>query len=103
MQTDRDRGDDGVLDTQSKASSASGLHMSMLENRLENEMTKLATMMKNTAGSLQCTITSLSEQSEKKIAEVDQRLNSLNSISTSVNLTKVLNAREVIPQGILLK
>ena len=79
LQNDLDRGDDGVLDTQSEASSAGGLQMSMLENRLENEMTKLATMVKNTVGSLQCTITSLSEQFEKKIAEVDQRLNSLDA------------------------
>ena len=54
-------GEDDALDNQSEASSASGLQMSMLENRLESEMTKLATMVKNTVGSLQSTITSMAE------------------------------------------
>lgn len=36
-----------------------------------------APIVKNTIGSLQCAITSLSEQFGKKIAQVDQRLNSL--------------------------
>ena len=72
-------GVDDELDTQSEASSASGLQLSMLENRLETEMTKLASMVKNTVGSLQCTITSMAEQMEKKWAEIDQRIDSLAS------------------------
>ena len=58
-------GVDDELDTQSEASSASGLQLSMLENRLETEMTKLASMVKNTVGSLQYTITSIVKQSCK--------------------------------------
>ena len=72
-------GVDDELDTQSEASSASGLQLSMLENRLETEMTKLASMVKNTVGSLQRTINSIAEQMEKKRAEIDQIIDSLAS------------------------
>ena len=81
VQNDQTRDDDGALDTQSEASSAIGLQMSMLENRLEAEMTKLTSMVQTTVGSLQSTITSMSEQIEKKFAEIDQRLDSLASNS----------------------
>ena len=79
LQNDQTRDDDGVLDTQSEASSAIGLQMSMLENRLEAEMMKLTSMVQTTVGSLQSTITSMSEQIEKKFAEIDQRLDGLAS------------------------
>ena len=79
MQTDQTSDDDGALDTQSEASSAIGLQMSMLENRLEAEMTKLTSMVQTTVGSLQSTITSMSEQIEKKFAEIDQQLDGLAS------------------------
>ena len=79
VQNDQTRDDDGALDTQSEASSAIGLQMSMLENRLEAEMTKLTSMVQTTVGSLQSTITSMSEQIEKKFAEIDQRLDILAS------------------------
>ena len=80
VQNDQTRDDDdGALDTQSEASSAIGLQMSMLENRLEAEMRKLTSMVQTTVGSLQSTITSMSEQIEKKFAEIDQRLDSLAS------------------------
>ena len=48
-------GDDSI-DAQSGASSASALQMSMLEKRLENEITKMASMVKNTVSTLQNTI-----------------------------------------------
>ena len=79
VQNDQTRDDDGALDTQSEASSAIGLQMSMLENRLEAEMKELTSMVQTTVGSLQSTITSMSEQIEKKFAEIDQRLDSLAS------------------------
>ena len=79
VQNDQTRDDDGALDTQSEVSSAIGLQMSMLENRLEAEMTKLTSMVQTTVGSLQSTITSMSEQIEKKFAEIDQRLDGLAS------------------------
>ena len=69
-------GDDSI-DTQSGASSASALQMSMLENRLENEMTKMASMVKNTVSTLQNTISATVEQFERKFAEIEQKLNSL--------------------------
>ena len=69
-------GDDSI-DTQSGASSASALQMSVLENRLENEMTKMASMVKNTVSTLQNTISATVEQFERKFAEIEQKLNSL--------------------------
>ena len=69
--------DDDSIDTQSGASSASALQMSMLENRLENEMTKMASMVKNTVSTLQNTISATVEQFERKFAEIEQKLNSL--------------------------
>ena len=47
------RVDDGELDSLSEASSAIGLQISMMENSFKTEMTKLATMVKDTVGSLQ--------------------------------------------------
>ena len=85
LQNDQTRDDDGALDTQSEASSAIGLQMSMLENRLEAEMMKLTSMVQTTVGSLQSTITSMSEQIEKKFAEIDQRLDSLASDKVYAN------------------
>lgn len=69
--------DEDGIDARSDASSASTLQMSMLENRLESEMTKMATMVKNTVSSLQNTISSTLEQFERKFAEIDHKLNSL--------------------------
>ena len=42
-------------------------------------MMKLTSMVQTTVGSLQSTITSMSEQIEKKFAEIDQRLDILAS------------------------
>ena len=144
--------DDGELDSLSEASSAIGLQISMMENSFKTEMTKLATMVKDTVGSLQCTIISLRELFEKRLAEVEQRYDSQISdrgVSTTQNgvrkisgcnrlhqkhlnledarqstnsyrcrgdnppslttpsdqmcKTMSLNAREVIPQGMVLK
>ena len=81
VQNDQTRDDDGALDTQSEASSAIGLQMSMLENRLEAEMTKLTSMVQTTVGSLQSTITSMLDQIENKFAEIDQQLDILASNS----------------------
>ena len=58
----RDHIDDQALDTQSDISSVSELQLSMLENRLENEMAKMATMVKNTVASLQNSVSNLTEQ-----------------------------------------
>ena len=79
---------DGELDSLSEASSAIGLQISMMENSFKTEMTKLATMVKDTVGSLQCTIISLREQFEKRLAEVEQRFDgqiSVQGVSTTQN------------------
>ena len=49
---------DKDLDTQSAASSASELQMSLLEKKLENEMSKMANMVKNAVSSLQNSVSS---------------------------------------------
>ena len=79
LQNNQATDDEGAIDTQSEASSASGLQMSMIETRLEAEMTKLTSMVQTTVGSLQSTIKSMSDQIEKKFAEIDQRLDGLAS------------------------
>ena len=79
LQNNQATDDEGTIDTQSEASSASGLQMSMIETRLEAEMTKLTSMVQTTVGSLQSTIKSMSDQIEKKFAEIDQRLDGLAS------------------------
>ncbi|MCG7878412.1 MAG: hypothetical protein N0C90_19075 [Candidatus Thiodiazotropha endolucinida] len=66
---------DDILDTQSDTSSASGLQMSMLENRLENEILKLSSMVKDTVSTLQNSITNLTERVEKKFSDIDERFN----------------------------
>ena len=43
---------DEDIDTQSAASLTSELQMSLLENKLENEMSKMANMVKNAVSSL---------------------------------------------------
>ena len=66
-----------TFDTQSVASSASELQMSLLENKLENEMAKMANIVKDTVSSLQQSVSSLTERFEKKFSEVEQKLSSL--------------------------
>ena len=51
-----------IFDTQSVASSASELQMSLLENKLENEMAKMANIVKDTVSSLQESVSSLTER-----------------------------------------
>ena len=87
------RVDDGELDSLSEASSAIGLQISMMENSFKTEMTKLATMVKDTVGSLQCTIISLREQFEKRLAEVEQRFDG--QISVQDVLTTQNGARKM--------
>ena len=85
--------DDGELDSLSEAGSAIGLQISMMENSFKTEMTKLATMVKDTVGSLQCTIISLREQFEKRLAEVEQRFDG--QISVQDVLTTQNGARKM--------
>ena len=70
LQNDQSRDDDGALDTQFEASSTIGLQMSMLENRLEAEMMKLTSMVQTTVGSLQSTITSMSEKLKRNLPKL---------------------------------
>lgn len=53
-------------------SSASELQLSTLENKLETQMTKMATM-------IQTTVKALTEHMEKKLSEFDRRLNHLSA------------------------
>ena len=76
-QTSQGNTGDDILDNQSDTSSASGLQMSMLENRLENEMTTLTNMVKDTVSTLQNSVTSFTEQVEKKFSDIDERFNRL--------------------------
>lgn len=57
-------------DENSLASSANSLQMSMLESKLESEITKMGTMMQNT-------ISSLSEHMDQKLAEINSKFNNL--------------------------
>ena len=58
---------DNFDDTKSTASSASALQMSLLESRLESEMTTLGNMMKDT-------VAGLTEHVNQKISEVDRKI-----------------------------
>ena len=51
--------------------------MSLLENKLENEMANMANIVKDTVSSLQQSVSSLTERFEKKVSEVEQKLSSL--------------------------
>lgn len=64
--------DDGI-DARSEASSASVLQISMLETKLENEITKMASVVKDTVSSLQNFISSTLEQFERRFAEIYQK------------------------------
>ena len=75
----RDHIDDQAIDTQSDTSSASELQLPKLENRLEIEMAKMATMVKNTVTSLQNSVSSLTEQFERKFLQIEQKLNNITS------------------------
>ena len=78
--TDRDRNNpstsrqnhnnDTLNDDISIPSSAGTLQMSMLENRLENEMTKMGKMMKDT-------VSGLTEHMNQRLNEVDRKFNTL--------------------------
>lgn len=68
---------DEAIDTQSVASTASELQMSLLESKLENEMTKMAGMVKDTVSSLHNSVSSLTKQFEQKFSEIEQKLSSL--------------------------
>ena len=78
--TDRDRNNpstsrqnhnnDTLNDDISIPSSADTLQMSMLENRLENEMTKMGKMMKDT-------VSGLTEHMNQRLNEVDRKFNTL--------------------------
>ena len=61
---------DTLNDDISIPSSAGTLQMSMLENRLENEMTKMGKMMKDT-------VTGLTEHMNQRLNEVDRKFNTL--------------------------
>ena len=98
LQNNQATDDEGATDTQSEASSASRLQMSMIENRLEAEMTKLTSMVQTTVGSLQSTIKSMSEQIEKKFAEIDQRLDGL--ASGRVYANQNVNRSSTLFQGL---
>ena len=57
-------------DVQSVASSSNSLQMSMLENKLESEMIKMVRMVRDT-------ISDLTEQTNRKLNEVDTKFNTL--------------------------
>ena len=61
---------DTLNDDISIPSSAGTLQMSMLENRLENEMTKMGKMMKDT-------VSGLTEHMNQRLNEVDRKFNTL--------------------------
>ena len=61
---------DNLDDANSIASSASTLQMSMLENRLESEMTKLGNMVKDT-------VAGLTEHVNQKLGETDRKFQNL--------------------------
>ena len=53
--------------------------MSMLENKLENEMAKMTNMVKSTVSSLQTSVSKLTDQFERKFAQIEQKLNRIAS------------------------
>ena len=65
------------LDTRSAASSASELQMSLLENKFENEMSKMANMVKEAVSLLQNSVPNITEKFERKLSEIEQKLNNL--------------------------
>ena len=71
--------DDEAFETQSNTSSASELQMSMLENKLENEMAKMTNMVKSTVSSLQNSVSKLTYQFERKFSQIEQKLNRIAS------------------------
>ena len=71
--------DDEAFETQSNTSSASELQMSMLENKLENEMAKMTNIVKSTVSSLQNSVSKLTDQFERKFSQIEQKLNSIAS------------------------
>ena len=71
--------DDEAFETQSNTSSASELQMSMLENKLENEMAKMTNMVKSTVSSLQNSVSKLTDQFERKFSQIEQKLNRIAS------------------------
>ena len=85
-------------DDNSLASSANSLQMSMLESKLESEITKMGKMMQDT-------ISSLSEHMDQKLAEINSKFNNLvaditpknSNDNSSITRTNQCNEATVTP------
>ena len=85
-------------DDNSLASSANSLQMSMLQSKLESEITKMGKMMQNT-------ISSLSEHMDQKLAEINSKFNNLvaditpknSNDNSSITQTNQCNEATVTP------